>query len=164
MSISGKIKTLPELVAIASALREEGKRIVTTNGCFDIVHAGHVQALEWAKAQGDIFIVALNTDRSVKENKGELRPIVAEAERLQMIAALESVDYVFLFDEETPVEWVLTLKPDVHVKSSDYTIEEIIEREAVETSGGKVLLAPRFGNHSTSGIIKKILDIHPKST
>lgn len=164
MSIAGKIKTLPELIEIIGRLKAEGKRIVTTNGCFDILHAGHVQALGWAKEQGDTLIVALNTDRSVRQNKGEIRPIISEQERALVIAALEPVDYVFLFDEETPVEWVLALKPDIHVKSSDYTMEQIIEREAVEKGGGKVLLAPRFGDHSTSGIIRKILDRHPKST
>ncbi len=157
MSITAKIKTLPELVEIVAGLKSSGIHIVTTNGCFDIVHAGHVQALEWARAQGDVLIVGLNTDRSVQENKGSLRPIISEQERATVMAALEPVDYVFLFDEETPVEWITLLAPHVHVKSSDYTIEQIIEREAVEHGGGEVRLAPRFGDHSTSKIIEKIL-------
>lgn len=157
MSITAKIKTLPELVVLVSALKAQGKIIVTTNGCFDIMHAGHVQALEWTKAQGDVLIVGLNTDRSVQENKGSLRPIISEQERATVMAAIGPVDYVFLFDEQTPVEWITLLRPDVHVKSSDYTLAQIIERDAVEKSGGQVRLAPRFGEHSTSKIIEKIL-------
>lgn len=164
MSISGKIKTLPELVVLVEGLKAQGKKIVTTNGCFDLVHAGHVQALEWTKTQGDILVVGLNTDNSVQKNKGELRPIISEQERAVVLAALGSVDYVFLFDEETPVGWIELLAPHVHVKSSDYTIEQIIEREAVEQNGGEVRLAPRFGGHSTSKIIEKISGRYPKST
>jgi rfaE bifunctional protein nucleotidyltransferase chain/domain len=162
MNTTAKIKTLEELVPIVLELRNAGKRIVTTNGCFDIVHPGHITGLEWAKSQGDVLIVGLNTDRSVREIKGPLRPILSEGDRAQVLAALGAVDYVFLFDDRTPEPWLKLLMPHVHVKSSDYTLEQVVERTIVERGGGEVRLAPKIEGRSTTGIIEIIRERYGK--
>ncbi|RKY02827.1 D-glycero-beta-D-manno-heptose 1-phosphate adenylyltransferase, partial [Candidatus Poribacteria bacterium] len=121
-----------KLVEIVERERRAGKRIVTTNGCFDLLHVGHVRYLYEAKRLGDVLIVAINSDESVRRIKGPLRPIIPQEERAEMVAALEPVDYVTIFDEDTPIPLIKAIRPDFHVKGGDYKLDEMIEREAVE--------------------------------
>ena len=160
--INKKIKTLNELIKIVKKLKKQNKKIVTTNGVFDILHLGHVKYLERAKKLGYILIVGVNTDESVKQNKGDKRPINDEKSRLSVLAALESVDYVFLFDEKDPRNWLDKIKPDFHVKSNDYKLSQIIEKDVVEKNGGKVVLLNMEKACSTTKIINKILDAYKK--
>ncbi len=160
--ISQKIKTLNELIKIVEKLKKQNKKIITTNGVFDILHYGHVKYLEGAKKLGSILIVGVNTDESVKQNKGDKRPINDEKSRLSILAALESVDYVFLFDEKGPRNWLDKIKPDFHVKASDYKVNQIIEKGLVEKNGGKIVIAKAEKKYSTTKIINKILDIYKK--
>lgn len=152
-----KILSRDELIRERERLRGERKRVVFTNGCFDLLHPGHVRYLKEARAIGDVLIVALNSDRSVRALKGEGRPILSEEERAEVMAALESVDYVTIFDEETPRELIAALLPDVLVKGGDWAIEHIVGREEVEQAGGKVLSLPFVKGSSTSDIIQRIL-------
>ena len=139
--IESKIKTLSQLISIAKNLKFKNKKIVTTNGVFDILHFGHVKYLEEAKKMGDILIVGVNTDKSVRQNKGDKRPINGEKSRLGVLAALECVDYAFLFDEKYPRSWLSKVKPNIHVKAGDYKLNQIIEKDAVEKNGGKIIIA-----------------------
>jgi rfaE bifunctional protein nucleotidyltransferase chain/domain len=145
----------------AAAWREEqrrrGKRVVFTNGVFDVLHAGHVEYLAWARAQGDALIVGLNSDASVRANKGELRPIVPFDDRATVLRALRSVDVVVEFSERTPEALLEIVRPDVHVKSSQYREEDLPERTVVLAHGGEVRLAPHVGGHSTTDIIGEII-------
>ncbi|HXG92784.1 MAG TPA: D-glycero-beta-D-manno-heptose 1-phosphate adenylyltransferase [Blastocatellia bacterium] len=145
------------LVRERERLRREGKRVVFTNGCFDLLHPGHVRYLTQARALGDALIVALNSDRSVRALKGEGRPILNESERAEVIAALEAVDYVTVFDEETPRELIAALLPDVLVKGGDWPVEQIVGREEVRAAGGEVLSLPFVEGSSTSEIIERII-------
>ena len=138
-------------------MRREGKQLVFTNGCFDLLHPGHVRYLDQARALGDSLVVALNSDRSVRALKGEGRPILSQRERAEVIAALESVDYVTTFDEETPRELITVLLPDILVKGGDWPVEQIVGREEVEAAGGKVLSLPYVEGSSTTDIIERIL-------
>ena len=151
-----KIKTLDGLKDILSALRKGQKRIVFTNGCFDILHVGHVTYLEEAKKQGDILVVAVNSDDSLKRLKGKGRPVVNQNDRMKMLAALESVDYVIIFKEDNPASIVEDLKPDVIVKGSDWKEDEIIGAESVKKGGGKVITIPISQGYSTTALLKKI--------
>ena len=160
--IESKIKTLNELIRIVKNLKSKNKKIVTTNGVFDILHCGHVKYLEEAKKMGDILIVGVNTDKSVKQNKGDKRPINDEKSRLSVLAALECVDYAFLFDEKDPKSWLSKVKPNIHVKAGDYKLNQIIEKDAVEKNGGKIIIAKVEKNYSTTKIIDKILDVYIK--
>ena len=160
--ISSKIKTLKELIPIVKTIKNQNKKIVTTNGVFDILHYGHVKYLEEAKKLGDVLIVGINTDRSVKENKGDKRPINDEKSRLSVLAALESVDYVSLFGEKDPSNCLSRIKPDVHIKAGDYKLNLIIEKDAVEKNGGKVVIAKVEKGYSTTGLINRILEIYGK--
>lgn len=144
------------MVAAREALRREGKRVVFTNGCFDLVHPGHVRYLTQARALGDSLIVGLNSDRSVRSLKGEGRPVLNEEERAEVLAALEAVDFVTIFDEETPRELVAALLPDVLVKGGDWPIEQIVGRDEVEAAGGSVLSLPFVEGSSTTDIIERI--------
>lgn len=135
------------------------RRIVFTNGCYDLLHPGHVRLLESARELGDILILALNTDRSVRGNKGANRPIVNEAERAEVAAALAAVDYVVLFDEPTPREIITRVLPDVLVKGSDWGPNEVVGREEVEAAGGRVVSIPLEPGYSTSAIIERIQKI-----
>lgn len=135
------------------------RRIVFTNGCYDLLHPGHIRLLESARELGDILILALNTDRSVRENKGANRPIVNEAERAEVAAALAAVDYVVLFDEPTPHEIITRVLPDVLVKGSDWGPNEVVGREEVEAAGGRVVSIPLEPGYSTSAIIERIQKI-----
>ncbi len=136
--------------------RRAGKRIVFTNGCFDILHSGHVTFLQQARSLGDVLIVGVNSDASVRRLKGETRPINNHADRVAVLAALEAVDHVVLFDEDTPERLISQLRPDVHVKGSDYTIDRLPEARIVESYGGQVVILPLVEGKSTTAIVRKI--------
>lgn len=151
-----KVLDRQELIRKRETLRGEGRAVVFTNGCFDLLHAGHVRYLAEARALGDALVVALNSDRSVRVLKGEGRPIQSEQERAEIVAALQAVDYVIVFDEETPRELIATLLPDVLVKGGDWPLDEIVGRHEVEAAGGKVLSLPYVEGSSTSEIIQRV--------
>ena len=130
-----------------------------TNGCFDILHVGHVRYLSEARALGDILVIGMNNDRSVRRLKGAGRPLVGERERAEVLAALEMVDYVTVFGEDTPAELIAELRPDILVKGGDYRAEEVVGKEIVEASGGRVAIIPLVKGRSTTGIIEEIKDI-----
>ena len=154
--IKDKPKNLKAVAAFVKREKKRGKKIVTTNGCFDILHVGHIRSLTVAKELGDILVVGINSDASVRALKGNDRPIVPEEERAEVIAALEPVDAVFIFGEPDPRPWLAKLKPHVHAKGSDRSMNEIIEKNVVEAGGGKVVLLPLRKGRSTTDIIKKI--------
>lgn len=141
----------------AAALRKSGKRIVFTNGCFDLLHIGHVRYLERAGSLGDVLVVGVNSDRSVRKLKGSGRPLMPEGERAEILAALSFVDYVTIFEEDTPAELIEKIKPDVLVKGSDYGKREIVGRDVVEEGGGRVVRIPLVRGRSTKGLIRKIV-------
>ncbi|MEW5768530.1 MAG: D-glycero-beta-D-manno-heptose 1-phosphate adenylyltransferase [bacterium] len=151
-----KIKSLHELKEIIGGLKKEGHRIVFTNGCFDLLHVGHVRCLKKAKEFGDILVVALNSDLSVKGLKGQGRPLLPEEERAEILAALECVDYVVIFEEPDPVRVISTLLPDVLIKGDEYSLSEIKGREIVEAGGGEVVRIPLIKGRSTSGLIQLV--------
>lgn len=151
-----------EMASVRRKLKTEGKKVVFTNGCFDILHAGHVDYLSKAKALGDILIVGMNSDSSIRNIKGELRPIVPEAERAFLVANLKAVDYVTLFNEDTPGRLIDELIPDILVKGADWSIENIVGRETVESNGGEVKTIRFVSNQSTSSIINTILERYSK--
>lgn len=155
-----KIKPLKELEKIILKLKSQKKKVATTNGVFDIIHAGHVAYLEEARNLGDILIVGINTNRSVKENKGDKRPINDEKVRMKVIASLEAVDYVLLFDEKDPSKWLAKIKPDFHVKAGDYKMSQIVEKNIVEKNNGKIIIAKVVAGHSTTKIINRILEVY----
>jgi rfaE bifunctional protein nucleotidyltransferase chain/domain len=155
-----KIKTVQEVRPLLDILRAAGRRIVFTNGCFDLIHTGHTRYLAKAKSLGDLLIVAVNSDASVRDIKGEKRPINIEAERMETLAALESVDYVVLFNEPDPHRIIGELQPDVLVKGGDWPIEKIIGRDIVEARGGKVVSVGYIEGASTTGIIEKIVKLY----
>ncbi|MEE8360033.1 MAG: D-glycero-beta-D-manno-heptose 1-phosphate adenylyltransferase [Candidatus Omnitrophota bacterium] len=154
--IEDKIKSVEKLKTKLSLLKSEGKSIVFTNGCFDILHVGHISYLEEAKKQGDVLVVAINSDISVKKVKGAGRPILSEGDRLKMLAALESVDFVTIFSQDDPASIVTELDPDIIVKGSDWKEEEIIGAEHVKNSGGRVASIPFLKGYSTTELINKI--------
>lgn len=156
MNVSDKLKSLDELEAIAARARDQGQTVVFTNGCFDLLHRGHVHVLRRAKAAGDLLIVGLNSDKSVKQIKGPNRPVLPETDRAELIAALEMVDYVILFDEPDPYKAILALRPDVLVKGGDWRAEKIIGADIVEGHGGRVALVPYMEGFSTTEIIERI--------
>lgn len=155
-NLATKVQPLDALQEEITRLRSHGRRVVFTNGCFDILHAGHVQYLREAKAQGDVLVVGLNSDQSVRDLKGPTRPITCQAERALVLAALSSVDYVTIFDDETPISLVQTLQPDVLVKGSDYRKEEVVGAREVESWGGRVHLAGLRPGCSTTGTILRM--------
>lgn len=157
-----KIIILSRLIPIVKKLKKQHKKIITTNGVFDILHLGHVKYLEQAKKLGEVLIVGVNTDVSVKLNKGDKRPINDEKSRISVLAALESVDYVFLFNEKTPVKWLSQLKPNFHVKAGDYKLSQIIEKDVVERNKGKIAIVKMERGHSTTKLIDKILKLYRK--
>jgi rfaE bifunctional protein nucleotidyltransferase chain/domain len=154
---SGALLTLEAAVAWREALRANGKAVVFTNGCFDVLHAGHVAYLAWARAQGDALIVGLNGDDSVRRIKGPARPIVPFADRARVLTALRSVDAVVAFNERTPETLIDKLRPDVHVKSAQYREDELPERDVVLQHGGTIKLAPHLEGTSTTDLIARIL-------
>ncbi len=134
------------------AQRAAGKTVVFTNGCFDLIHAGHVEYLAWARAQGDALVLGLNGDASVRRLKGAQRPFVAFADRARLLAALRSVDAVVGFEESTPELLIERLRPDVHVKGAQYRLEDLPERHVVEAGGGRIVLAPHVAGKSTTDL------------
>ena len=155
-TVNGKILRLPDLIRRLAAWRAQGKKIIFTNGCFDLLHVGHVIYLEKARALGDILIVGLNTDNSVKRLKGLERPLIAEADRARVLASLSAVDAVSLFDEDTPLDLIKAIKPDVLVKGADYRQAEVVGGSFVKSYQGEVVLVPLVEDRSTTKIIKKI--------
>lgn len=154
--MSGKIVSIDELLRERARLREEGSRLVFTNGCFDILHVGHTRYLQKARELGDALLVAINSDRSVRELKGVGRPIMKEMERVEMLAALSAVDYVTVFDDTSPRSLIAEILPDILVKGGDYNLDEIHGREEVERAGGQVLSLPFVEGASTSSVIERI--------
>jgi len=157
---SGSLLTTEAAIAWREALRKEKKRVVFTNGVFDLVHAGHVAYLTWAREQGDALIVGLNTDDSVRRIKGPARPIVPFADRARVLTALRSVDAVVAFGERTPEVLIDKLRPDVHVKSAQYREDELPERDVVLQHGGVIKLAPHVEGTSTTDLIARILKLY----
>ena len=154
--MSGKLKTLAELQTIRAEAGRQGRSVVFTNGCFDLLHRGHVHMLREAKARGDVLIVAINSDRSVRSIKGPRRPVLPEDDRVELIAAMEMVDYVVLFDEPDPYALIAALTPDVLVKGGDWSADKIIGADLVEQKGGRVEVVPYLRGFSTSEIIERI--------
>jgi len=152
-----KIKSLEELRPLLSILHSAGQKIVFTNGCFDIIHTGHTRYLAKARALGDVLIVAVNSDASVRTIKGKERPINSENERMETLAALEAVSFVTLFGEPDPHRIISELQPDVLVKGGDWPIDKIIGGDVVQARGGQVVNIPYVEGASTTGIIEKIL-------
>jgi D-beta-D-heptose 7-phosphate kinase/D-beta-D-heptose 1-phosphate adenosyltransferase len=157
-----KIYRRNELKAEIDRLKREGKKIVFTNGCFDILHAGHTRYLRKAKELGDVLILALNSDDSVRAIKGENRPIVPEGERAEVVSSLESVDYVTIFNELTPLELIEFLQPGVIVKGGDWAEKDIVGAEAVRRWGGRVAIMPEIEGASTTNVIDKVLKVYGK--
>jgi len=154
--LSKKIKTLSHAASAIKRLKHENRKVVFTNGCFDILHAGHVSYLSKAKSLGDILVIGLNSDGSVKKIKGKSRPIVSQKNRAILLAALEAVDFVVIFDELTPLELIKAIKPDVLVKGGDWKKENIVGSDFVESYGGKVKSLAYIKGLSTQGLIDKI--------
>ena len=156
----GKQRTLERLLPELNRHRAAGRKIVFTNGVFDIVHLGHIEYFQFAKRQGDLLVVAVNTDSSVRRLKGPKRPIIPEKDRLKLLEELQSIDYVLTFDEDTPLKLIEQIKPDVLVKGADYTKENVVGWDIVEARGGRIALAPLVDGRSTSSVIQKILEAY----
>lgn len=157
----GQVVSQEELLARVGREVRRGRRVVFTNGCFDLLHPGHVRSLERARSLGDVLVVGLNSDRSVRGLKGALRPLLPERDRADLLAALEAVDFVALFDQETPLELIGRLLPDFLVKGGDWELGEIVGRAEVEAAGGGVVSIPLEPGYSTSSLFEKILAIVP---
>lgn len=151
-----KLKSLPGLKNTLKAIRDKKKKIVFTNGCFDILHAGHVHYLAKAKALGDFLVVGLNSDSSVRKLKGESRPIVPQRDRARVLSALESVDFVVMFSDPTPLNLIRAIEPDVLVKGGDWAVKDIVGSDFVKSCGGTVKSLPYLKGFSTKGLIKRI--------
>lgn len=151
-----KIKSLPELIEIRNHLRRQKKRVVFTNGVFDLLHRGHVEYLEKARALGDVLIVGINSDTSVKLVKGAWKPLVNQEDRALVLAGLSSIDFICFFEEETPHSIISALIPDILVKGSDYQLDEIVGRDVVESGGGRVITVPQTPGMSTTDVVKRI--------
>jgi len=158
-----KLVKLDALVKIRKRAKKEGVRVVFTNGCFDILHRGHIEYLKKAKSLGDILIVGLNSDSSVKKIKGKKRPIVHQKNRAEILSALYFVDYVCIFNQETPEKMIKKLIPDVLVKGGDWAKADIVGKDIVESSGGKVVTIPLVKGKSTKNVIWTIVDRYCKS-
>lgn len=156
INLEDKVKSLKELQAIAKKLHLQKKNIVFTNGCFDIIHYGHVKYLQDAKKKGDILVIAINSDASVKRIKGKKRPIIGEKDRARVIAGLLSVDFVVIFNQDTPIEVIKSIKPDILVKGADWDKNKIVGYDFVTGYDGKVCTIKFINGRSTSKIIKKI--------
>ena len=152
----GKICSQEELVQAVEREKRGGRVVVFTNGCFDLLHPGHVRCLAEARRLGDVLVVAVNSDRSVRGNKGPERPLVPEQDRAEVLAALASVDYVTIFDEPTPRALIARVLPDILVKGADWALEQVAGREEVEAAGGRVLPIPIAPGYSTSRLVEKI--------
>jgi rfaE bifunctional protein nucleotidyltransferase chain/domain len=161
--VTHKLKAMQELEEIASRLRSEGKRIVLANGCFDLLHVGHVRYLAAARELGDYLIVGLNSDRSARQLKGEGRPVMAAEERAEILSAFECVDYCFVFDEPTLDESIRRLRPHVHAKGTDYTLENVPERSSVLEVGGVVAIAGDEKSHASRDLVELVLSRFSKA-
>ena len=150
------LMSLDEACRFVASEREHGSIIVFTNGVFDLLHPGHVRYLSRARQLGDVLVVGLNSDRSVRANKGSNRPLTPESERGEILAALDAVDLVVVFDEETPLALITTLQPDVLVKGADWAADAIVGREVVEARGGRVVRVPLLSGYSTSAILETV--------
>jgi D-glycero-beta-D-manno-heptose 1-phosphate adenylyltransferase len=153
----GQVVSQDQLILSIHEQKRNGRRIVFTNGCFDLLHPGHVRLLEESRSLGDVLVVAINTDASVRQNKGPSRPLTPERERAEVLAALSAVDYVVLFDAPTPRALIVALLPDVLVKGSDWGPNEVVGKEEVETAGGRVVSIPLAPGYSTSNLIDRIV-------
>ena len=151
-----RVLSLEDAGTFAASLHERGQRIVFTNGVFDLLHPGHVRYLQAARSEGDALIVGVNSDRSVRANKGPSRPIIPENERAELLAALACVDAVVIFDEDTPADVIRRVQPDVLVKGADWAADQIVGRDTVEARGGKVVRIPVEQGWSTSNILERI--------
>ena len=156
IDVTSLILDRDSLVNRITTEKAKGSRIVLANGCFDILHAGHVRYLEGARALGDVLVVAINSDLQVVRLKGEGRPILPERERAELVASLDAVDWVTIFDEPTVTELLLAMKPDVHAKGTDYTEETVPEHDVVRSYGGRVAIVGDPKNHSTTETLKKV--------
>ncbi len=159
MPKNDKIITREQVSQIVSQLKREGRKVAFTNGCFDLLHIGHLELLENARKLGDILIVGLNSDDSVRRLKGPQRPINTQLDRARILAALEVVDYVVIFNEDTPLELIQTIKPDFLIKGGDYRPDAIVGSEFVESYGGKVIVFPLVHGKSTSDLISTIFQL-----
>jgi len=159
-----KIKERKELLRIVKNLKGKGKRIVFTNGCFDLLHLGHVRYLEKAKSLGDVLVVGVNSDSSVRKLKGPKRPILSQGERTEILSGLGCVDYITIFNEADPLKLITSLKPNLLVKGGDWTRDQIVGREVVERSGGELVIIPFIKGASTSNVIDTILKRYEKRT
>ena len=156
----GKQRTLEQLAPELQRHRAMGKRVVFTNGCFDLIHLGHVKYFQFARNQGDLLLVGVNTDASIRRLKGDSRPIVGETDRLGVLEELESIDYLVTFDQDTPLNLIRMIRPDVLVKGQDYEKKDVVGANEVESWGGKVALAPLVDGRSTSTMIRRILEVY----
>lgn len=156
----GKQRTLENLLPELARHRSAGRKIVFTNGCFDLIHMGHIKYFQFAKAQGDLLVVGVNTDASIRRLKGDSRPIIGQTDRLAVLEELESIDYLVPFDEDTPLGLIEKIGPDVLVKGADYQKEQVVGWDVVEARGGTVALAPLIDGKSTSAVIRRILETH----
>ena len=155
-----KIKNLDVLVPLIAAEKNRGKRIVFTNGCFDLLHAGHVKYLQKARNLGDLLVLGLNSDASVRRLKGPKRPLIDQDERAHLLAALDCVDYVIVFDQDTPLELITALKPHILAKGGDYSLDGVVGRDVVESYGGRVELVTFVDGKSTTNIIERVLELY----
>ncbi len=155
--MNAKLKSLDKIKSIAESLRKEGKRIVTTNGVFDLLHIGHIRYLQQARDLGDLLIVGINSDNSARKLKGNGRPINPQSERAEVLDALSSVDYICIFEEDMPFAFLDAVRPQVHVKGGDYSEDQLPEKELVEKNGGRVQIIELVEGHSTSDLINKII-------
>ena len=151
----GTVVRQDELIVQAAARKRNGERVVFTNGCFDLLHPGHIRCLEAARSLGDLLIVAVNSDASVRGNKGPARPVVPESERAELLAALACVDYVTIFAEPTPRELIAKIAPHILVKGGDWGSDRVVGREEVEAAGGRVVQIPVVAGFSTTALIQK---------
>jgi rfaE bifunctional protein nucleotidyltransferase chain/domain len=152
-----KMKSLSALRKIRAKLRKQGKKVVFTNGCFDLIHGGHIELFRKAKSLGDVLIVALNTDASVRRIKGPSRPVFPLEERFEVLGAIEYIDYLTSFAEEIPQKIIAALLPDILVKGGDWQSGQVVGRKEVEAAGGRVVIVPYLKGHSSSAIIKQII-------
>ena len=162
--LNRKIYHRSELASVLQQAKVDGNIVVTTNGCFDVLHLGHLRYLQAARQLGDLLVVAVNSDSAVRQRKGENRPLVPEAERAEMLAGLECVDYVVIFPELTPIDLLSELKPSIHVKGGDYTLEQLVEREVVEANGGEVVVGLNVPGKSTTNLIEVICERYKDKT
>jgi D-beta-D-heptose 7-phosphate kinase/D-beta-D-heptose 1-phosphate adenosyltransferase len=152
-----KVQTLTNLLKIRARLRRQGKKVVFTNGCFDLIHGGHIELFRKAKSLGDVLIVALNTDASVRKFKGPSRPVFPLEERFEVLGAIEYIDYLTSFAEEMPQEIIASLLPDILVKGGDWQPGQVVGKKEVESDGGRVVIVPYLKGHSSTSIIHRIL-------